>query len=181
MNFEKISKYIDDECVSLPERATAGAAGYDFCAAEDIIIPSFHTIVRELDKINSENDHMPWDDTYIMGDVAEMTKGLRPTLVPTGIKCQLAPGTFLQLSVRSSGPLKHWMVLANSVGIIDEDYYNNPDNEGHIYFQLINLLPFDIQIKKGDKIGQGVILPYYKVNGDTASNTRIGGFGSTDA
>ena len=63
--------------------------------------------------------------------------------------------------------------------IIDADYYNNPDNEGAIYFQLINLSPFDIQLKKGDIIGQGVILPYLITENDKAEGTRIGGFGST--
>ena len=54
---------------------------------------------------------------------------------------------YLQLQVRSSLPLKHWLILANGVGIIDRDYYNNPDNEGHIYFQLINLFLCILQIE----------------------------------
>ena len=64
--------------------------------------------------------------------------------------------------------------------IIDQDYYNNPDNEGHIYIQLINLSPYDIQVKKGDKIAQGVILPYLTVEDDSANGVRKGGFGSTN-
>ena len=47
--------------------------------------------------------------------------------------------------------------------IIDADYYNNPDNEGHIYFQIINLAPFDIVLRKGDAIGQGILKPYLTV------------------
>ena len=87
---------------------------------------------------------------------------------------------YLQLQVRSSLPLKHWLVLANGVGIIDRDYYNNPDNEGHIYFQLINLSPRDILLKKGDKIGQGIFLYYGTVSEDSPVKTeRTGGFGST--
>ena len=87
---------------------------------------------------------------------------------------------YLQLSVRSSLPLKHWLILGNGVGIIDADYYNNPDNEGHIYFQIINLLPFDIVLKKGDCIGQGVFLQYGTTADDNADGVREGGFGSTD-
>lgn len=64
--------------------------------------------------------------------------------------------------------------------IIDQDYYNNPDNEGEIYIQLINLSPYDIQIKKGDKIAQGIILPYLTVEDDNANGVRKGGFGSTN-
>ena len=107
---------------------------------------------------------------------------MKPTLVPTGVKCKLDQNTFLQLSVRSSCPLKYWLVLANGVGIIDSDYYNNPDNEGEIFFQIINLSPVAIQLKKGDVIGQGVILPYLITEDDTDSvkADRVGGFGSTN-
>ena len=104
---------------------------------------------------------------------------IKPTLVSTGMKCQLDPGTYLELSVRSSCPLKYWLILANSVGIIDADYYNNSDNEGEIFFQMINLGPYDIQLKKGDIIGQGIIKPYLTTEDDAASGERIGGFGST--
>jgi dUTP pyrophosphatase len=60
------------------------------------------------------------------------------------LKCALDPNTYLELSVRSSTPLKYWLFMANSVGIIDADYYNNIDNEGEIFFQLINLSPYPI-------------------------------------
>ena len=102
------------------------------------------------------------------------------SLVSTGMKCKLDPGTYLELSVRSSCPLKHWLILGNAVGIIDADYYNNPDNEGEIFFQIINLAPFAIQLKRGDTIGQGIIKPYLTTENDVATGTRIGGFGSTD-
>lgn len=125
-------------------------------------------------------DRSPWDEPRTLEEIAEFTKGFRPTLIPTGIKCNLRDDEFLQLSVRSSGPLKHWIILANGVGIIDSDYYNNPDNEGHIYFQVINLLPFPIKILKGDKIGQGVILRYETTKEDAATGKRVGGLGSTD-
>ena len=63
--------------------------------------------------------------------------------------------------------------------IIDSDYYNNPDNEGEIYFQLINLSPYDILIQEGEAIGQGIIKPYLVAEGDGATGARVGGFGST--
>ena len=100
-------------------------------------------------------------------------------MVSTGVKCQLDPGTYLELSVRSSTPLKYWLILANGVGIIDKDYYNNPSNEGEIYLQVINLSPFNVLIKKGEAIGQGIIKPYLTTEDDNASGERIGGFGST--
>ena len=100
-------------------------------------------------------------------------------MVSTGVKCQLDPGTYLELSVRSSTPLKYWLVLANGVGIIDKDYYNNPSNEGEIFLQIMNLSPFNVLIKKGEAIGQGIIKPYLITEDDNASGERIGGFGST--
>lgn len=63
--------------------------------------------------------------------------------------------------------------------IIDADYYNNRDNEGHIYLQIINLSPVDIEIKKGEFIGQGLIHYYITTEDDCATGDRIGGFGST--
>ena len=63
--------------------------------------------------------------------------------------------------------------------IIDADYYNNPDNEGEIFFQLINLSPYNIILKKGEKIGQGIIKQYLTTEDDTATGDRLGGFGST--
>lgn len=63
--------------------------------------------------------------------------------------------------------------------IIDSDYYNNPDNEGHIFLQFINFSPFDIKIKRGDIIGQAIIKSYYTTEDDKAENERLGGFGST--
>ena len=120
---------------------------------------------------------------FTLEEMAAFTKNnsIKPTLVPTGVKCQLEPDCYLELSVRSSTPLKYWLILANSVGIIDADYYNNSDNEGHIYFQIINLSPFNIQLKKGDIIGQGIIHKYEIADGDEANGIRNGGFGSTSA
>jgi dUTP pyrophosphatase len=87
---------------------------------------------------------------------------------------------YLELSVRSSTPLKYWLILANGVGIIDSDYVDNENNEGEIFFQFINLSPFAIELKKGDIIGQGIIKPYLVTDDDSSTGgRRRGGFGST--
>ena len=174
--FEIVSAYADKN-ISIPTRATHAAAGYDFEVAEDICIPTWTSQLMALAKATPQPK-----EPYSLEEMAALTKQAKakPTLVPTGIKCQLASDCYLELSVRSSTPLKHWLILANSVGIIDSDYYNNPDNEGHIYFQLINLSPFDIYLKKGDKIGQGIIKKYELLEGDRIKATREGGFGSTN-
>ena len=69
--------------------------------------------------------------------------------------------------------------MANSVGVVDSDYYNNADNEGHIMFAFYNFFPIDVTIKKGERIGQGVFKKFLKADGDNADAIRIGGFGST--
>ena len=155
--FEKVSRFADKDIV-MPIRKTSQSAGYDLVAAEDYIIPSVWQMVMETsEKLNVESD-----EYLTLEDMARLTKelGYKPTLVSTGMKCKLDPDTFLQLSVRSSSPLKYWLMLANGVGIIDADYYNNKDNEGEIMFQIFNLSPFHIKINKGEAIGQGIILPY---------------------
>ena len=185
--FEFIEKYKD--CgLTLPVRKTKGSAGYDFQVVEDTLIPPYSRLHDEM-YLQGINDKNIVQDDYgfdlicplTLDEMSALTKAAdaRPTLVPTGIKCKLDEGTYLELSVRSSAPLKHWLILANGVGIIDADYYNNPDNEGHIFFQIINLSPLPIILKKGDTIGQGIIKPFEVVEDDNSSGQRLGGFGST--
>ena len=179
MKFEVISKYTDAG-LSLPVRKTKASAGYDFQVAEDTLIPSYFKLVDKIMNATHETCHTA--GSFTLSEMAQLTKDFRakPTLVPTGIKCEMPEDMYLELSVRSSCPLKHWLILANGVGIIDADYYNNPDNEGHIFFQIINLSPFDIILKKGDAIGQGIFKKYYLTDDDAADGFRAGGFGSTD-
>ena len=181
--FEKVSKFAEVD-INLPVRKTAESAGYDMEVAADVVIPSYAKMARMMGEVISPfiaTDEGITTRVLTLEEMAAITKtfGTKPTLVSTGMKCQLDPGTYLELSVRSSCPLKHWLILANSVGIIDADYYNNPDNEGEIFFQMINLSPFDILLKKGDIVGQGIIKPYLTTEDDNASGQRTGGFGST--
>ena len=173
--FEKVSRFNEVD-LPLPIRKTAQSAGYDFVVAEDIIIPPY--MQQYKDMLLEGRPTKP----LILADAAAAIKtaNAKIKLVSIGMKCQLDPGTYLELSVRSSCPLKHWLILANSVGIIDADYYNNPDNEGEIFFQIINLAPFPIHLKRGDAIGQGIIKPYLTTEDDNATGERTGGFGSTD-
>ena len=112
--------------------------------------------------------------------VPKFVPGSAPTLVPTGIKAYMADDEGLYLYNRSSNPKKKGLILANSVGVIDKDYYGNPDNDGHIMFAFYNNRDEDITISKGDAIGQGVFSKYLIADGDNAEGTREGGFGSTD-
>ena len=106
--------------------------------------------------------------------------GMKPTLVKTGIKSYMQENEYLMLANRSSNPGKKGLILANSVGIIDKDYYGNEDNDGHIMFAFFNIKDEDIEIKKGDCIGQGMFQKYLTVDKDIAEGERTGGFGSTN-
>ena len=105
--------------------------------------------------------------------------GQKPTLVKTGLKAYCPPDEFYMLCNRSSNPGKKGLVLANSVGIIDSDYYENPDNDGHFMFAFYNFKDEDVEIKKGDCIGQAIFMKYLTVDNDNAQGERNGGFGST--
>ena len=106
--------------------------------------------------------------------------GMAPTLIKTGIKAYMQDDEMLCLYNRSSNPKKKGLILANSVGIVDKDYYGNPDNDGHIMFAFYNFRDTDTEIKKGECIGQGIFEKYFIVDDDSASGLRQGGFGSTN-
>lgn len=173
--FELVTRFAGEEEL-LPKRGSAASAGYDLFVAEDTIVPSWGQLYTKL--IDGQTDTRT---PKTLSEAASTTKicQAKPTLVSSGVKCKLEPDTYLELSVRSSTPLKHWLIMANSVGVIDADYYNNPDNEGEIFFQMINLSPFPIALKKGDRICQGIIKPYLTTEDDVANGARLGGFGST--
>lgn len=248
----EVAKGFEDQNINLPKRGTKHAAGYDFEASKDTIIPSIWDLKKLIDtqtapllskalfgfelsesemknpkimeeklELLEEGEQMEiaikvltlfdkltknFPDLIIDGgfspniaaemeiqefiemglisqDVAdeltEIQKLMKPVLVPTGVKAYMGDQEFLQLANRSSNPLKSKLVLANGIGIIDSDYYENEDNDGHIMFQFINFGDEAIRIKKGDRIGQGVFLPFLIADNDIAGGERTGGHGST--
>ena len=102
--------------------------------------------------------------------------------IPSGIKVELDDDKFLSVVPRSSLGFKYRLQLDNTVGIIDADYYNNSNNEGHIFIKMTNDTNSDkvVKIKKGEAIAQGIILQYFLTNDDDATAIREGGIGSTD-
>ena len=106
--------------------------------------------------------------------------GIKPTLIPTGLKAYMQPDEVLLIVPRSSGPKKQGISFPHNVGVIDADYYGNADNDGHIFVQCINLKDEDVHIKKGDAVAQAIFQKYLIVDDDAATGTRQGGFGSTD-
>lgn len=112
--------------------------------------------------------------------IPSFKKGMNPTLVKTGLKAYMQDDEVMLLYNRSSNPKKKGLILANSVGVIDKDYYGNPDNDGHIMFAFYNIKEEDITIKKGEAIGQAIFQKYMIVDEDKAQGERVGGFGSTN-
>lgn len=106
--------------------------------------------------------------------------GQKPTLVKTGIKAYMPEDEYLMLCNRSSNPGKKGLVMANGIGIIDSDYYGNPDNDGAFMYSFFNFFETDLEIKKGDVIGQAIFQKYYIADNDNAEGKRVGGFGSTN-
>lgn len=144
----KVCKGFEDKNICLPKRKTKNSAGYDFEAAEDVIIPAGYA---------------------------------KPTLVKTGIKAYMQEDEVLYIYNRSSNPKKKKIILANSVGVIDSDYYENEDNDGHIMFAFFNVSEEDVKINKGDAIGQGVFQKFLTIdNEEEITEERKGGFGSTN-
>lgn len=141
--FELVTGYTDE--VLLPKRETAGAAGYDLKAAEEVTINPGETV-----------------------------------LVKTGVKAYMQKGEALFLYDRSSNHKKKGVVLINSVGICDSDYYNNPGNEGLIMAQMKNVTDKPVTIEQNYRIVQAIFAPYLTVDGDNAKGERTGGFGSTN-
>ncbi len=106
--------------------------------------------------------------------------GDKPTLVPTGVKCKMEDDEYLMLVNRSSNPKKKNLIIPNSLGIIDADYYGNPDNDGHMMFAFYNFGTEPVKIEKGYALGQGIFCKYGITEDDAAEGERLGGFGSTN-
>jgi dUTP pyrophosphatase len=103
--------------------------------------------------------------------------------IPTGIRCKIDDGWVLTAYPRSGHGFKYGIKLANTVGVIDSDYYN-AKNEGHIFVKLVNESVVgehkDFSVNSGDAIFQGIFLPFGITVDDNADGKRTVGFGSTD-
>jgi dUTP diphosphatase len=131
--------------VPLPKYETAGAAGFDLSASEDVVVPP--------------------------GRIA---------LVPTGLVIEVPPGHFLGIFARSSTPLRRGLMVANGVGVIDEDYCGPRDE---IKVQVLNFTAEPVTVAKGDRIAQGLFLPVLRAawneTVEPPSSGSRGGFGAT--
>jgi len=100
-------------------------------------------------------------------------------LVPTGLVIEVPSGHFLAIFARSSTPLKRGLMVANGVGVLDPDYCG-PNDE--VKIQVLNISGAEVQVKRGDRLAQGVVLPASRVSWQEVNELREvtrGGFGAT--
>ena len=117
-------------------------------------------------------------DFYALEDVVIPASG-ETTIIRTGIKACMPKDEVLFLFIRSSMAIKRNLQLTNCVGVIDSDYYNNPDNEGEILIAINNFGWGKAAIKKGERFAQGIFVKYGVTDNDDADGERVGGVGST--
>lgn len=103
------------------------------------------------------------------------------TLIPTGVKVYMMDDEYFGIHIRSGLSIKNNLSLINGQGIIDADYYNNTDNEGHIMIAMYNHNSEAIVLTKGTRIAQGIFYKYLVAETDDTHvfSARTGGFGST--
>ena len=100
-------------------------------------------------------------------------------MIWTDVKAHMYYDNALIIIPRSSMG-KHPIMISNTVGLIDSDYYGNESTDGNIGFRLFNLGTTPYEIKAGDRIGQGIFIQYKTVKDDNTTTERKGGFGSTN-
>lgn len=101
-------------------------------------------------------------------------------IVPTGVKAYMEDDEVLYLHIRSSVAFKRGVRMLNSIGVIDADFVDNPDNEGEISLGLLSHNDDIVHIQKGERIAQGVFHKFLITDDDDAEGQRVGGIGSTD-
>lgn len=141
------------------------------CVDQDDLLPARQTSQAAAYDLKAAADYT----------IPPFQPGVKPILVSTGIKVKLEPNQVLLCFNRSSNPVKRNLFLANGVGVIDADYFDNETNEGEIFASFYNYGTKDYQIQRGDRIMQGMIVNYQTLtNTITRNRQRTGGFGSTD-
>lgn len=143
--------------------------------------------MRNFERITNSNAILPRRGTsYSAGyDIATYEQTtvapFSTAYIPTGLKVQMPKNEFLMIVPRSSLFKKYHLIIPNSFGVIDSDFYNNSDNEGHFMIVVLNLSTEPITVPAGEKIVQGIFVKYFTTDDDEpVHQIRSGGFGSTD-
>ena len=104
---------------------------------------------------------------------------MQKTIVFTDVKAKMEEDEVLMIYIRSSTAIKKGLMLSNNVGIIDSDYYGNPDNDGNIGIPLVNTTGKAVNIEEGERIAQGIFTKFLSVEEAKPAPKRKGGTGST--
>ncbi len=142
----------------------------------EVVKDEFRKNEGEIKLPTRASEHSAGYDFYSPIDV--IVPSHESIMIWTDIKAHMYYDNALMIIPRSSMG-KHPIMIANTVGLIDSDYYSNPDNDGNIGFRLYNLSDIPYEIKAGDRIGQGIFIKYGTVKDDTTTTQRSGGFGSS--
>src|SRR6266568_6424428 len=90
-------------------------------------------------------------------------------LIPTGLVIEVPAGHFLGIFARSSTPLKRGLMVANGVGVLDPDYCGPKDE---VTIQVLNISGAEVQVKRGDRLAQGIVIPAPRVSWKEVSELR---------
>ena len=99
-------------------------------------------------------------------------------IIWSGIKAYMQQDEVLLLDMRSSMGHKG-LRLGFTIGVIDSDYYGNPQTDGNIGFKLVNDTKEPITLKAGERIVQGIFTKFLIADNDNCVTKRTGGYGST--
>lgn len=142
---------------------------------------NMHCGADEYDKIGMPARGTVGSAGYDIASPVNITiPGKCKRVIPTGLKIQMDDGYCMQLFIRSSLSIKKQIELQTSVSIIDSDYYNNEDNEGHVMIPVKNESSVPVFIAAGERIAQGVFVKYGVTVDDAPGGHRHGGIGSTN-
>lgn len=172
-SLENINGYAKEAI--MPIRKTKKSAGYDISVIHPQVFEllkqgkTLYEAWKEVSNISTDGKHFA---------IVHKQEDKQAILLPTGIKAYMQADEVLLMAIRSSKGIKQGIRQANPPSIIDADYYNNPDNEGHIFFAISNAsIVFDQPVMP---IAQGIFMEYLVVDNDNATAERTGGIGSTD-
>lgn len=151
-------------------------------------VRGFEVVSDEFRKHPDVDIKLPQRGTYYSGgyDICTPVRIVIPPYgiseaIQTDIKAYMREDEILEIHVRSSIGFKKNCILVNCTGIIDSDFYSNPDNDGNIGFRLKNLSDKEVVIEAGERIMQGIFVKYLTTDDDTPMNKeRTGGIGSTN-
>ena len=143
----------------------------------EVVKDEFRKNEGEIKLPTRATEHSAGYDFYSPVDVVIQPNEM--IMIWTDVKAHMYYDNALLIIPRSSMG-KHPIMISNTVGLIDSDYYSNESTDGNIGFRLFNLGDTPYEIKVGDRIGQGIFVKYGIVKNDNASGVRTGGFGSSN-